>query len=82
MLDTEALPVMGWATDGGDLRVAHFFASHIFHAVPLFVFWAGLFLKRVTIPMVIAATILYSTFTFYTLWEAMQGLPFLGMLLR
>jgi len=81
MLDVEALPIMGWATDGGDLRVAHFFASHIFHAVPLFVLGAQLLLKSVSIPMVIAATLAYIAFTIYTLWEAMQGLPFLFMIL-
>ena len=33
--DAGGLAVMGWARDGGDLRVAHFFGTHALHAVPL-----------------------------------------------
>ena len=33
--DAGGMPVMGWARDGGDLRVAHFFGTHAMHAVPL-----------------------------------------------
>lgn len=78
MLDTESYPIMGWAKDGGDLRVAHFFASHIFHALPIFVLAAGYVFKSVNRTMVLAFAILYSLFTLYTLWEASQGLPFLA----
>lgn len=80
-LDTEAYPFMGWATDGGDLRVAHFFASHIFHALPLFVLAAGLFSSQVSRTAVSGFAGLYTAFTFYTLWEAMNGTPFLGTFL-
>src|SRR5262249_17865462 len=31
-------PLMGWARDRGDLRVAHFFATHAMHFVPAFGF--------------------------------------------
>ncbi len=34
--DAGGLPLFGWARDGGDLRVAHFFATHAMHAVPIF----------------------------------------------
>ncbi|WP_420407295.1 hypothetical protein [Hoeflea sp.] len=34
--DAGGLTLMGWARDGGDLRVAHFFATHAMHAIPLF----------------------------------------------
>lgn len=81
MLDTESYPIMGWAKDGGDLRVAHFFASHIFHAVPFGVFAATYMFKSINRTLVIAFASLYSIFTLYTLWEAMQGLPFLAGIL-
>ncbi len=78
LLDTEAMPIMGWATDGGDLRVAHFFASHIIHVLPLFVLYTSWVFKSENIRATVGVAVLYSAFTFYTLWEAMNGLPFLG----
>lgn len=81
MLDVEALPFLGWATDGGDLRVAHFFASHIMHALPVFVIAMSLLFSRVSVAMVIGFATLYSALTIYTLWEAMQGLPFLASII-
>lgn len=82
MLDTGSYPITGWAKDGGDLRVAHFFASHIFHALPIMVIIGSYFLKSVSKNMVISMVVLYSVFTFYTLWEATQGLPFLSGIIR
>jgi hypothetical protein len=32
--DAGGLPLMGWSRDGGDLRVAHFFATHAMHFIP------------------------------------------------
>lgn len=33
--DAGGLFLMGWSRDGGELRVAHFFATHALHGVPL-----------------------------------------------
>ena len=66
--DAEATAFMGWARDGGDLRVAHFFATHAMHAVPL----AGLTGSRTAVWATAAA------FTVLTLWcfaRALMGLP-------
>lgn len=81
MLDTESYPITGWAKDGGDLRVAHFFASHIFHVLPIIVIIASYLFKSVSKNMVISMAVLYSLITFYTLWEAAQGLPFLASII-
>lgn len=81
LLDTEAMPIMGWATDGGDLRVPHFFASHIIHILPLFVLISSWMFKSTSMRATISVAALYSAFTFYTLWEATNALPFLGAIL-
>src|SRR5688500_15936339 len=44
--DAGGLSPMGWARDGGDLRVAHFFATHAMHVIPVFGFIASRVLPR------------------------------------
>ena len=39
--DAGGLALMGWARDGGDLRVPHFFGTHAMHVVPAAGFVAG-----------------------------------------
>jgi hypothetical protein len=74
---TRTLPIMGWSRDAGDLRVAHFFATHALHAVPL----VGLAASRMTLPQgratVIAATAAYSAFVLALFVQALAGRPFL-----
>jgi hypothetical protein len=33
--DVGGLPIVGWSTTGGDLRVPHFFATHLMQALPI-----------------------------------------------
>ena len=33
--DVGGLPIVGWSTTGGDLRVPHFFATHLMQALPV-----------------------------------------------
>jgi hypothetical protein len=79
--DAEAMPLMGWARDGGDLRVAHFFATHAMQAIPLF----GLAASRLLAPAPALASVrgfslLYVGLVAYAFVEALQGRPFLPFL--
>ena len=67
---------MGWSREVGDLRVAHFLATHALHAVPL----AGLLASRLLSPSqatatVIAAALAYSGLVLGTFVQALAGLP-------
>ena len=79
--DAGGLSPMGWARDGGDLRVAHFFATHAMHFIPVF----GLIASR----MLPASQGRAAVITFagllvglvgYTFVEALSGRAFLAML--
>ncbi len=79
--DAAGLPFMGWSRDGGDLRVAHFFAAHAMQFVPL----AGFLASRLLAPQAarlaawLAATG-YAAFTAFVLIQALAGRPFLSFL--
>ena len=62
------LPVMGWSREVGDLRVAHFLATHAMHAVPL----AGLTGSRTAVWATAAG---YTALTLWCFARALQGLP-------
>ncbi len=38
--DADGMAITGWARDGGDLRVAHFFATHLMQILPFIGFFA------------------------------------------
>ncbi|NJM82830.1 MAG: hypothetical protein HC844_10285 [Tabrizicola sp.] len=62
------IPVMGWSREAGDLRVAHFLATHAMHAVPL----AALTGAR---PVVWGVAVAYTAITFGAFVQALLGLP-------
>ncbi|WP_133170068.1 hypothetical protein [Kumtagia ephedrae] len=75
--DAGGLPLMGWARDGGDLRVAHFFATHALHFIPAFgLVSAAFFGSANRLPVRIFATI-YAGFVIWVFAEALAGRPFL-----
>ena len=78
--DAGGFPLVGWSRDGGDLRVAHFFAAHAMQIIPLFGFIAE---RAMTQPSARRAVLLFSGFyvmlVAYTFIEALRGQPFLSM---
>jgi hypothetical protein len=76
-LDTSGFPLMGWVRDGGDLRVAHFFATHSLHFIPLFgLLSLALFGPVNRWPVRLFAAV-FAGFVTWTFVEALNGRPFL-----
>ena len=77
---TSTVPVMGWARDGGDLRVAHFFAAHALHGVPAVGFVASRLLPENAARLAVwAAALLYAAFVVAVFAQAVTGHPFLPL---
>jgi hypothetical protein len=77
--DAGGLPVFGWARDGGDLRVAHFFGLHALQILP----FAGWLIARrwpEARGLVWLLATGFTALTAYTLVEAFAGRPFLPFL--
>jgi len=72
-VSTREMALMGWSRDAGDLRVAHFLATHALHALPL----VGLVANR---GVVLVAGAVYAALVAGTFWQALLGQPFLPML--
>jgi hypothetical protein len=75
--DVGGLPLFGWSRTGGDLRVPHFFATHIMQALPILGLALDRFLPkqaRVGIAVGAVASIAVVAATFV---QAVRGIPFL-----
>jgi hypothetical protein len=77
--DAGGLPLMGWARDGGDLRVAHFFATHSLHFIPAFGVASALLAGDSRTPVRLFA-IAFTGFVGFLFVQALSGRPFLPML--
>ncbi|MGL4242907.1 MAG: hypothetical protein ACRCTI_17480 [Beijerinckiaceae bacterium] len=75
--DATGLPITGWSTTGGDLRVPHFFATHLAQALPVL----GFIVDRLRLPAprwwiatgaAIGVVVVALTFA-----QALAGRPFL-----
>ncbi len=78
--DAAGLVAMGWSRDGGDLRVAHFFATHALHFIPLAAWVIFKMMGREAIGMVHIATAMFTGLVAFTFVQALMGKPFLAFL--
>ncbi|MEL7344458.1 MAG: hypothetical protein AAFN59_06300 [Pseudomonadota bacterium] len=69
------VPFMGWSGEVGDLRIAHFFATHAMHVLPLAGLGALMLPQRARVPVVIMAAITFTGFTVFTFVQALNGQP-------
>lgn len=70
---------MGWSREVGDLRVAHFFAAHALHFLPLGGLVAAMLLPhRLAILAVVAGSVAFGALVGFTFWQALQGQPVFG----
>jgi hypothetical protein len=78
--DAGGLPIFGWARDGGDLRVGHFFGIHAMQVLPVFALLAERFVPHRAAAVLAAFTLAYTGLAVATLLQALAGRPFLPML--
>jgi hypothetical protein len=74
--DAAGLPLTGWSTTGGDLRVPHFFATHMMQALPLLGLFADRFFPRHATTVVGAGALTLVGLVVLTFAEAVAGVPF------
>jgi hypothetical protein len=75
--DAGGLPVTGWATGGGDLRVPHFFGLHAMQVIAAVGWLAGNLPARRGNRVVSAAALAWSALTVALFVQAVLGRPFL-----
>jgi hypothetical protein len=77
---TREMWIMGWSRDAGDLRVAHFLATHALHFVPLAGLVAAWAIPAQATRAVWLAAVLFTALVGFTFAQALQGRPFLPFL--
>ena len=73
---SDLLPFLGWARDVGDLRVSHFFATHIMQFGPVMAIVLG-FLGLSGRAVSYGPALFFGALTVATFVQAVMGLPFL-----
>jgi hypothetical protein len=76
------LPVVGWSTTGGDLRIGHFVGLHSLQALPILAMVLSRFLgarldERTRVRLLVVAGAAYGVLTMLLTWQALRGQPLL-----
>jgi hypothetical protein len=72
------LPLVGWSTVGGDLRIGHFVGMHALQALPLLALLLGARLDQLTrIRLLLVAGPAYGILSVLLTWQALRGQPLL-----
>jgi hypothetical protein len=77
--DIHGLPILGWSTTGGDLRVSHFFATHAMQVLPLVGLAADRLAPVMARPAVLAASVAGIALVAATFFQALAGQPFIRL---
>ncbi|MFI1813607.1 hypothetical protein ACH414_25050 [Streptomyces sp. NPDC020422] len=80
------MPLTGWSTTGGDLRIAHFFGMHALQLIPLLLLalsalaprFARLADDRIRLRLVLVASAAYTAVFALVTWQALRGQPLLS----
>jgi hypothetical protein len=75
--DASGLPLFGWSTTGGDLRVSHFFATHAMQVLLVIGWVADVAWRAKASFLVYPATAVYSAIIITTFLQAQAGIPFI-----
>lgn len=75
------LPLVGWSTTAGDLRIGHFVGLHGLQALPILAMLLGRWGTRLDeaarVRLLVVAGIAYGAFTVLFTWQALRGQPLL-----
>ena len=76
------LPLVGWSTIGGDLRIGHFVGMHALQVLPILAILLGRFRGdrldgRTRARLVLVAGVAYGALTILLTWQALRGQPLL-----
>jgi hypothetical protein len=76
------LPLVGWSTTGGDLRIGHFVGLHALQALPILAILLNRFLgtrldERTRARLLLVMGAAYGVLTVMLTWQALRGQPLL-----
>lgn len=76
------LPLVGWSTTGGDLRIGHFVGLHALQALPILAILLSRFFgtrldERTRARLLVVAGAAYGVLTVLLTWQALRGQPLL-----
>ncbi|MEU4427368.1 hypothetical protein AB0F81_42655 [Actinoplanes sp. NPDC024001] len=75
-----SMPITGWSTTGGDLRISHFVGLHALQALPLLAYALGRWTgrpERVRARLLLVAGGAYTVLVLLLTWQALRGQPLL-----